>query len=121
MYNKSIGKVVEKTEIISANLEAITFNSIRKVLPNSTILDVCRKAKYRYRRRIITPVSTVLHMIIAAIWPEESFNAAWQTAWSILRGFIKNWVSSQSLWMAKATANSLWAQENLQVCYAAGS
>ena len=32
MYNKSIGKVVEKTEIISANLEAITFNSIRKVL-----------------------------------------------------------------------------------------
>ena len=69
MYNKSIGKVVEKTEIISVNLEAITFNSIRKVLPNSTILNACRKAKYHYRRRIITPVSIVLHMIIAAIWP----------------------------------------------------
>jgi hypothetical protein len=82
MYKKSIGKVVEKTEIISAKLEAITFNSIRKVLPNSTILNACRKAKYNYRRRIITPVSIVLHMIIAAIWPQESFNAAWQLVWA---------------------------------------
>jgi hypothetical protein len=29
----------------------------------------------------LTPVVTVLHMILSALWPEESFNACWQVLW----------------------------------------
>jgi hypothetical protein len=82
MFNKSIVKVVEKSEAISEKLESITFNSIRKMLPDYAILDACRRENYVYRSRVLTPIVIVLHMITAAIWPEESFNAAWQLAWS---------------------------------------
>lgn len=82
MFNKSIVKVVEKNAAISAKLESVTFNSIRKILPDHAILDACREEKYDYRSRLMTPIVIVLHMITAAIGPEESFNAAWQLAWS---------------------------------------
>ena len=71
MFNKSIVKVEEKSEAISAKLESVTFNSIRKILPDNAILDACRQEKYDYRCRLMTPIVTVLHMITAAIWPEE--------------------------------------------------
>ncbi len=82
MSNNCIVKVVGKNEAISSKLESVTFNSIRKILPDHAILGACRQEGYDYRSRVITPVVTVLHMITAAIWPEESFNAAWQLAWS---------------------------------------
>ena len=82
MSSKSIGKVAGKTSNFSANLESVTFNSIRKVLPDKTILDACRQANYSHRNRFITPVLTVLHMILAGIWPEESFVASWQLSWA---------------------------------------
>ena len=82
MFNKSIVKVAEKSEIISEKLEMVTFNSIRKILPDHAILNACRQEEYDYRCRLMTPIVIVLHMITAAIWPEESFNAAWQLAWS---------------------------------------
>ena len=82
MFNKSIVKVVQKSEVISEKLESITFNSIRKILPNHAILNACRQEEYDYRCRLMTPIVIVLHMITAAIWPEESFNAAWQLTWS---------------------------------------
>jgi len=82
MSNKSIGKAAGKTSNFSANLESVTFNSIRKVLPDKTILDACRQANYSHRNRFITPVLTVLHMILAGIWPEESFVASWQLLWA---------------------------------------
>jgi hypothetical protein len=60
----------------------VTFNSVRQVLSDSVIIQACRQADYDYRKRIIAPIVTVLHMIIAAIWPEDSFVASWQLAWS---------------------------------------
>jgi len=82
MLNTNIGKVEDKTSKISSSLESVTFNSIRQVLSDSVIIQACRQADYDYRKRIITPIVTVLHMIIAAIWPEDSFVASWQLAWS---------------------------------------
>jgi hypothetical protein len=82
MFNKSIVKVAEKSEVISEKLEMVTFNSIRKILPDHAILNACRQEEYDYRCRLMTPIVIVLHMITAAIWPEDSFNAAWQLAWS---------------------------------------
>jgi hypothetical protein len=82
MLNKPIGKVGEKTSNFCRNLESLTFNSIRKVLPDKTILDACHEVDYNYRNRLISPVVTVLHMILAGIWPEDSFTASWQLLWA---------------------------------------
>ncbi len=82
MLNKSIGTLVEKTSNICADFESVTFNSIRNILPDSVITDACIEAGHTYRVRRITPVLTVLHMIVAAIWPEESFSASWQLLWA---------------------------------------
>ena len=87
MFNKSIGKAAGKTSNFCANLESVTLNSIRKVLPDKVIIDACSQANYHHRKRFITPVVAVLHMILAGIWPEESFAAAWQLSWA---SFVAN-------------------------------
>jgi len=62
-------------------LQQVTFNSIRNVLPDAAIADACRRVGHRYRCRVLTPVITVLHMILASLWPEESFQASAQLIW----------------------------------------
>jgi IS4 transposase len=75
----------EKSSTISSHLESIPLSSIRGILPDKAILGACSDANYQFRERLITPVVTVLHMLLAAIWPEESFNASWQVLWSIFK------------------------------------
>jgi len=82
MFNKSIGKLTGKTSHIASHFESVTLNSIRNTLPDHAITEACIAAGHRYRIRRITPVLTVLHMIAAAIWPEDSFAASWQLIWS---------------------------------------
>jgi IS4 transposase len=82
MLSKSIGKAARKTSKFPASLESVTLGSIRKILPDKIIHDACHQVNYNYRSRFITPIVTVLHMILAAIWPEESFNASWELLWS---------------------------------------
>src|SRR4030043_2429929 len=82
MPNKNIGPASKNHESISEKIEAITLNSIREVLPDKAIEDACNAAGYRHRQREIKPTLTVLHMILAAIWPEESFAARWQVLWA---------------------------------------
>jgi hypothetical protein len=62
-------------------MERISLNSVRKVLPDCVITEACQAVGHRFRTRKITPILTILHMILAALWPEDSFNAAWQTQW----------------------------------------
>jgi hypothetical protein len=82
MYAKDIDSASKNHENISEKIESITFNSIRKVLPDKAIRYACDMVRYKYRRRVITPAVTVLHMILAAIWPEESFAASWHILWA---------------------------------------
>ncbi len=82
MSIKSIDTRPQITEKISNKIEQITLNSVRKILPDSVIVQACRNTGYKYRQRKITPIVTVLHMIMAAIWPEESFNASWEVLWA---------------------------------------
>jgi hypothetical protein len=84
MSKKGIDTSAENPEKISDKLEQISLNSIRKVLPDRAIVQACKAAGYNYRQRKITPIVTVLHMIMAAIWPEDSFNASWQVLWATL-------------------------------------
>jgi hypothetical protein len=82
MFTNDIDYTSKNHKNISEKIESVTFNSIRKVLPDKAIKDACVSVGYRYRDRILTPLVTVLHMILAAIWPEESFAASWQILWT---------------------------------------
>ena len=78
---RTIGQRRKNLESMATGLEQLTLNSIRKILPDRAIEQACQEAGYRYRRRTLTPIVTVLHMILTAIWPEESFQAGWQVLW----------------------------------------
>ena len=62
--------------------EATAFNSIRSVVSDAVIGAACQAAGYAFRRRKLTPAVTVLHLLLASIWPEESFAASWQVLWA---------------------------------------
>ncbi len=84
MSRNNIDTTALNPEKISQKLEQISLNSVRKILPDRAIIQACKNAGYKYRQRKITPIVTVLHMIMAAIWQEESFNASWQVLWATL-------------------------------------
>lgn len=85
MTSKSIVMTDKKSSTISADLAGVPLSSIRKILPDEAIQKACQDAGYSFRNRLITPVTTVLHMLLSAIWPEESFNASWQVLWSVFK------------------------------------
>jgi hypothetical protein len=88
MFKDSIDNSPKNSEKISQKLEQVTFNTIRKALPDRLITEACKSVGYTYRERKITPIVTVLHMIMAAIWPEDSFNASWQVIWANLASWF---------------------------------
>jgi len=90
MYKKNIDTSAKNPEKISDNLEQVSFNSVRKTLTDAAIVKACKAVGYNYRHRKITPIVTVLHMIMAAIWPEDSFNASWQVLWASLVSWFPN-------------------------------
>lgn len=75
-------------EEIREKLTTTTFNSIRKALPDRAIHDACRDVGHHFRWRLLPPVVVVLHMVVAALWPEESFNACWQVIWSHMHSLL---------------------------------
>jgi len=81
MLTNNIDKSEGNSKNISEQFQQVILNSIRNILPDEMIEQTCKEIGYRFRRRKITPVVTVLHMVMAAIWPEESFNACWQVLW----------------------------------------
>ncbi len=85
MTTQSIDSMHEKSSTISSCLQSVPLSSIRNILPDKAIIKACQEAEYHYRDRLLTPVVVVLHMLLAAIWPEESFNASWQVLWSVFK------------------------------------
>jgi hypothetical protein len=82
MYSKDFGYQQGKTLRIFQKLQESALNSIRKILPDKVIDRACRECNYHYRHRLLTPTVVVFHLIMAAIWPEESFHACWQVMWA---------------------------------------
>jgi hypothetical protein len=68
-----------------SGLEGVNLNSIRRALPDRVVEEHCRQAGMKFRKRLIPPVVTVLHMIMAAFWPESSFAAAWAVEWCLAK------------------------------------
>ena len=58
-------------------LENNQLKSIKSILSEDRIEQICRSQDYHYRKRLITPVVTVRHMIGAAVSRERSFQSAW--------------------------------------------
>jgi len=82
MSVNSFGIARQNSPAISQKILASTLNAIQQLLPENQIQQVCREIGYTCRERVLTPAVTVLHMILAAIWPEGSFNASWQVQWA---------------------------------------
>jgi hypothetical protein len=81
MPSQRIGTDASGGSSVSSKLEQVSLNSVREVLPDRVIEQACRDCGHTYRQRVLTPVVTVLHMILSAIWPEESFQASWHLLW----------------------------------------
>jgi hypothetical protein len=81
MPDHRIGTDAWENADVSSRLQQVTFNSVREILPDQVIEQACRDVNYTYRCRVLTPVITMLHMVLASIWPEESFEASWQLIW----------------------------------------
>jgi len=81
MRKDTIGKTPSAATKIPDALESVTLNSMRNLVSDELVEQTCQEVGYRFRRRKLTPVVTVLHMILSALWPEESFNACWQVLW----------------------------------------
>ena len=81
MCRDNIGTRPQNSETISDHLEQVTLNAVRNVMTDRLIEQSCDAVGYRFRHRKITPVVSVLHMVMAALWPEDSFNACWQVLW----------------------------------------
>ena len=63
---------------ISEKIVASTLNAVQQLLPEDKIRQVCTQIGYTWRERVLSPAVAVLHMVLASLWPEESFNASWQ-------------------------------------------
>jgi hypothetical protein len=77
----NVGTAAATLEEVRERLRTVSFNAVRGVLPDADIVAACQQAGYRYRERLIGPCVVVLHMVLAAVWPEESFAASWQLLW----------------------------------------
>ena len=72
----NIGVESASLEATRQKLKSTTFSSVREVLSDKEIEAACRQAKYMFRNRLISPTVTILHMVLAAIWPEDSLAAS---------------------------------------------
>jgi len=68
-----------RLEDIRARLKQGQLNALRELLPDRIIDNACREAGHVYRDRLLPPLVMVFHYLAAALWPEESFNAAAQS------------------------------------------
>jgi putative transposase len=79
---ESFGISGRNAPTISEKILASTLNAIQQLLPENKIEQFCAEVAYTWRDRVLPPAVMVLHMILAALWPEESFNAGWQVQWA---------------------------------------
>ena len=77
MSSSSVGGFGSELEAVREKLREGHLNALRDVLKDADILSACREVGHVFRKRMLTPVVAVFHMIAAAIWPDASFQAVW--------------------------------------------
>jgi len=74
---KSVQKIVAEFKRTRQEVIGNGFKPIKKLLSNKVIMKICEDSNYCYRRRIMPPVVTLLHMIGAALSRDGSFQSSW--------------------------------------------
>jgi hypothetical protein len=74
---KNIYKKQKRLALTCQELESNQLKSIKTILPPKRVDKICRGEGYQYRKRLITPLVTLLHMIGSAVSRERSFQSAW--------------------------------------------
>ena len=87
--SKSIVSTDDRVKGFWEDLKAHAFNSVRSVITDQKVIHACRSAQWSYRERCLPPVLVVLHMVLAAIWPEDWFAASWQVLWAGACGNVR--------------------------------
>jgi len=82
MSSVSFGIPGQNAPAISQKIVTSTLNAIQQLLPENKTGLVCTEVGHTWWEWVLSPGVTVLHMILAALWPEESFNASWQVQWT---------------------------------------
>lgn len=61
-------------------LEDNQLQGIKVILSQQCVEQICQSQDYNYRKRLITPLVTLLHMIGSAVSREKSFQSAWHNS-----------------------------------------
>lgn len=77
---KNINKKKKRLKQIREELEKSQMRAIQEIVTKEKIEQICKKNNYYFRRRRITPIVTLLHMIGAAISRERSFQSSWNNS-----------------------------------------
>ena len=77
MSSSSVGSFRSELEAVREGLRESHLNALRNMLKDSDILGACREVGHKFRKRLLTPVVAVFHMIASGLWPDASFQAAW--------------------------------------------
>jgi len=80
MVAMGIGISEGQLEEIRRQLKQGQLNALRQLLPDRVIDQACREVGHVYRERLLPPLVMVFHYLAAALWPEDSFNAAAQSS-----------------------------------------
>jgi hypothetical protein len=78
MNNRNIEWKKAKLEQMRKKIEMGQLNALRELLRDDVIKQICEECEYDFRTRLLTPLTTILHMINAGIIREASFQSAWQ-------------------------------------------
>ena len=77
MISQRIERRRKKLKAMRERIESSQLNAVRELLTNEDIKEICEASSYYFRNRLLTPVTTIFHMIGAAISREGSFQSAW--------------------------------------------
>lgn len=77
---KSICKKQKRLSLMRQELENSQLKGIKEILSEKRIEQICQSQGYSYRKRLITPLVTLLHMIGSAVSRERSFQSAWHNS-----------------------------------------
>ncbi|MFH0963671.1 MAG: IS4 family transposase, partial [Planctomycetota bacterium] len=65
-----------RLEAIRRRMKEGQLNVLRELLPDRVIHEACAQMGHAYRERLLPPIVMVFHYLYAALWPEDSFQAA---------------------------------------------
>lgn len=77
---KNVCKKQKRVSLMRQRLEDSQMKGIEEILSQPCLEQICQSQAYIYRKRLITPLVTLLHMIGSAVSREKSFQSSWHNS-----------------------------------------